>query len=486
MSLVIKIPRLRLNRFGVFCIRVYYTDHAGKTRETTFSLSTKHPQIARILALQFNQRYELLRAMKKPVLSDFQHLLKTEPSKFEIDLQRGILKTDGTLEDYERMNEALTTLKELQGTEPMQPQQVSKIVQKSKKFSEVVALYLEEKKFDNKPYTIKAKERTYTQFQSIFGDIEINLISKQELVSWKSGQLKQDIRATTINSKIGEINDLFTYAINNGYYTASDKTPTDGLKIGKSKNLKTAHESYEPFTNDELNLIFSDKYHQTYNNLNKPDYYFIPIMALYTGARREEIAGLKVEHIRDIDGICSIEIEEGKTANARRVIPIHPKLEKLGLLDYVEYIESIGEIYLFPHLKVNDNGRGKNTGRRFSDYLRDDLEITSSRKVFHSFRHTAITRFHTLNANPAHVLQIVGHSDEAKGVHFHTYTHDVGLKALKDTVDKLNYPIDTNTLKVEDPCFKGFIGKWQKQVAREKLRTERNERLLKKKLRTEF
>lgn len=54
--------------------------------------------------------------MKKRVLSDFQHLLKTEPSKFEIDLQRGTLKTDGAIEDYERMNEALTTLKELQGT----------------------------------------------------------------------------------------------------------------------------------------------------------------------------------------------------------------------------------------------------------------------------------------------------------------------------------------------------------------------------------
>lgn len=400
-------------------------------------------------------------SLNKPTLGQFAHLLEPEAKleKYKIDLKNGVFEAADEA-DHMRMMGALGVIHRTQSlTQNPSP---LPLVQKSKKISEVITLYSEEKEKDNNSNTIKDKRRTYQSLIELFGDLEINLFSKQELVSWKSTQLKQDIKATTINSKIGELNGLFEWALNNGFYTASDKNPCEGLKIGKASKLRATYESYEPFSNDELKAIFN---HQTYSTrLGKPDQYLIPLMALFTGARREELASLKAQNVRKIDDVWSIEIEEGKNANARRVVPIHEKLIELGFLEYAKKIQDKGHSYLFPYLVDGANGRGKNVGRQFSIYLRDDLKITNDRKVFHSFRHSFITRLHTINSNKAHVIQLVGHEDDS--VHFGTYTHDVGLKALQDTVNKLNYDIDFNCLKIPLKEFEAFIARWKKQDER--------------------
>ena len=41
--------------------------------------------------------------------------------------------------------------------------------------------------------SIKDKRRTYQSLIDLFGDLEIILFTKQELVAWKSTQLMQDI-----------------------------------------------------------------------------------------------------------------------------------------------------------------------------------------------------------------------------------------------------------------------------------------------------
>ncbi|WP_312528547.1 site-specific integrase [Comamonas sp.] len=471
----IKVPRLRTNRVGVYCLRVYTYDSTGKLRETQHSLNTKNPQVARLLALEFNKSFEQIRAMKKPTLQDFQHLLHDKPSsrRYEIDLSRGVMRTDGTAEDHQRMMEALKIRKELEEAVNAAPspshREAKKVVQKSKKFSEIVELYLIERTLDNNDDTRLAKKRTYDQFQELFNDLEINEFTKQEFVAWKSTQIVEKLKPQTINSKLGELNGLFEWALHNGYYTASNEAPTKDLKITSNKTI--VHESYEPFSNDDLTAIFSQEYK---NKFNKPDYYFMPLIALFTGARREEIASLKTKNILTIDGVDSIEIEKGKNNSARRVVPIHEKLIEMGFLNYHSYMLELGNEFLFPHLIDGKNGRGKNVGRQFSDYLRKNLKISNGRKVFHSFRHTVITRLHTLNSNPVHALQIVGHNDESSdSVHIKVYTHDVGLQALKATINNLSYKLDFEGIKISDTKFKEFFKKHHEKERRAAMRQER-------------
>ena len=462
---MIKVPRLKTNRHGVFCVRVYWRDDGGRLRESLHSLNTKNPTVARLLALAFNEAYERKRAMtEKPTLPRLDDLV----NKYKLDIARGVMEASDPT-DHALMMEAIKAYKELHGTLPplqeaMQagrsaaPAEAPKrLVGRSKPFSEVVALYLEEKKLDNNANTRKAKERTYTDFQTLFSDVDVNLLGKPELVQWKTNDIKRGLKAGSVNSRLGELNDLFNWAIQNGHYTAHPTSPAEGLRIGKNSKLAAKRESYEPFSNDELKAIFGAGYLKKFN---KPDFYWLPLVALFTGARREEIAALEAKDVKTVDGVPCLFIQKGKTADARRLVPLHPTLQALGFQDYAQQVQGMNEPFLFPHLVETANGKGKNAGRHFSNWL-EALGITDSRKVFHSFRHTLITRLHALHANPAHVMQIAGHAQEAQGVHFQTYTHDVGLMALAETLGKLAYPLEFDSLKLPDPTFKAFLNRWK-------------------------
>jgi integrase len=475
---VIKVPRLKTNRHGVFCIRIYWRDENKVLRECLHSLRTKDAGIARILALQFNEAYERKRHMsKKPLFPSIDELT----NKYELDMSRGVMKADGK-DDHALMMQAIEAYRATHGTNPplseamaygntvqaFTPPQSRQVI-KSMRFSEATAAYLEEKKHQNVAATILEKSRTYKDFVDIYGDLEINLISKAEIVQWKTADLKRGIKANRINKRLGQLNDFFHWAINHGHYTAHPTSPVEGLFIKGSGKLSAKTEHYEPFTNDDLKSIFNSDY---VNEMAKPDHYWIPIVAMFSGSRREEIASLKASNVKIVDGVACFQIEGGKTIDARRVVPIHPQLQKLGFMAYAEHVKAMGQTYLFPYLIDGANGRGKNAGRQFSKLL-DKRGFTDDRKVLHSFRHSVITRLHSTGANAAHVMQITGHKGEAgQTVHFGTYTHDVGLKALADTLEKLSYALDFEIIQAKDPAFKVFLNRWKLQEDRKaKLKT---------------
>ncbi len=464
---MIKVPRLRVNRHGVYGVRVYWRDETGNLRESLHSLGTKNAMVARLLALQFNEAFERKKAKysamtEKPKLPNLDEIVR----KYELDLSRGVMKSDGA-EDHARMMEAIATYKAIHGSMPplqeamnmgRQASTPPRIVAKSMPFSEATAAYLLEKRQDNAPQTILEKGRTYKDFMAIFGDLDLNLYNKAEIVQWKTADLKRGLGANRINKRLGQINDLFNWCIAHGHYTAHPTSPVEGLYISNKSKLAAQTESYEPFSNDELKAIFASTYAE---EMGKPDHYWLPVVALFSGARREEIASLKASNVKTIDGVDCFLIEGGKTADARRVVPVHPQLKALGFMDYALQVQSMGVEYLFPHLIDGANGRGKNAGRQFGILL-DKRNIKDDRKVFHSFRHTVITRLHATGANVAHVMQITGHRGEnTQGVHFQTYTHDMGLLALAETLEKLAYPLDCQAIKAKDPTFQAFLNRWK-------------------------
>ena len=116
---MIKVPRLKINRLGVYCLRVVWTDEAGKRRETSHSLRTKAPELARVLALQFNEAYERKRSQRRMTSKKPDHLPNFEDfaAKFELDLSRGVMKSDGP-EDFARMMQAVEAYKSIYGANP--------------------------------------------------------------------------------------------------------------------------------------------------------------------------------------------------------------------------------------------------------------------------------------------------------------------------------------------------------------------------------
>ena len=312
-----------------------------------------------------------------------------------------------------------------------------KLEQKSNKtFKQVYKLYLLEKKLDNSTKTLLEKESTFEEFLSFFVDSDFSTYGTQQATAFKSRLIANGLSALRINKKLSMLKDLFSYGINNNYYF--DKNPFENISISKKAKLKEQVKSYKEFSDFELKQIFDKNNYQEF--MNKPNYFWLPILALYTGARIEELASLKTNQIKQEEDIFFIELEKAKNFNSIRKIPIHQKLIELGFIKYFEKVKN--QVQLFPELKTGKNGFSKNCSRRFGLYL-DKLLIKDEQKVFHSFRSTFINRMTLLNTHPSILMAIVGHFEQSKldfsSPHFQTYQQEKPIKILKETIDRLSF-----------------------------------------------
>jgi integrase len=119
-----------------------------------------------------------------------------------------------------------------------------------------------------------------------------------------------------------------------------------------------------PFEPDELRTLFASP---VFTAGERPEArqgdvaFWLPVLALFTGARREELASLRVADISKDEptGHWTLAIRAEKKANkslktkgSARTIPVHPTLVHLGFLDLVEAARKRGEAS--PHCGGNE------------------------------------------------------------------------------------------------------------------------------------
>jgi integrase len=117
------------------------------------------------------------------------------------------------------------------------------------------------------------------------------------------------------------------------------------------------------------------------NIILKDGRYFMPILALYTGARMEELGGAKVADIKIHNGIFFLDLRYRllKTPASRRIIPLHPILtEDFKFLDFVDERRRAGDVYLFPEFDSGDIANGKLEGEEARE---EDFEDTDPHVV---------------------------------------------------------------------------------------------------------
>lgn len=434
-----RLPNVLKSRHGVYYVRTYRNGSEVRT-----SLRTKDWATAKLLALNFH----LGRAMSN--------------RKLDVEFPSGFKITNvHTADDYERLKELLANGDVKQFLElstariadvqahvcitphaapaaPSVPAAPPKA--KTKPFSEVVKLYLAEKKLDNTAKTLTEKLATYTEYQRLFGDVDLSALGNEASVSFKNRMVTNGANAPSINKKLSYLKDLFNYAINNKMYFEAN--PFDNLNISKKSKLRAATQSYREFTDADLKRIFETSQYVEY--MNEPDYHWVPFLGLYTGARIETLANLKVEQIQKDGDIWFLDIVKDKNANSIRQVPLHERIVESGFLKYVEAVKAAGHVQLFPHLKPGKNGYSRNCSRRFGQYL-DLVGIKELRKVFHSFRVTFINRITNTGVHPAIIMGLVGHYEQKRidfsSAHFQTYQKEKPLEILKAAIDRLEYDI---------------------------------------------
>ncbi|WP_417831897.1 tyrosine-type recombinase/integrase [Terasakiella sp.] len=167
-----------------------------------------------------------------------------------------------------------------------------------------------------------------------------------------------------------------------------------------------AVEARDPYEIHELKKIFNAPLYlgcisdeRQFNtpgpNIIKRNRYWMPLIALWTGMRLNEICQLRVGDIRTspkghpfIFVNEEFEDQKLKNKNSQREVPIHPELVKCGFLNFVQHQRNCGEELLFPELPVDKDGyRSNAVSDRYSTFL-TGVGIKRKGLTAHSFRHT--------------------------------------------------------------------------------------------------
>lgn len=196
------------------------------------------------------------------------------------------------------------------------------------------------------------------------------------------------IAPTTVNTYLQNLAAVFNWAVVEDYI---ERSPAQGMKLSADARVQR-----RGFTPEELDTLF--KATAPMATGEHPWRFWIPALALYSGARANELAGLRKADLVVVDGIqCMrfskydekgllIEGRDLKTPASERTVPIHTAVLEAGLMSYVATIPNETD-RLFPSLRPAAHGSfSHNLSRWFSKY-RHDLGLSDPATVFHSFRH---------------------------------------------------------------------------------------------------
>jgi len=232
------------------------------------------------------------------------------------------------------------------------------------------------------------------------------------------------------------------------------QVPSEGMKPLSQKVKAT--EARRSFTTAELKAIFNAplyrgcvddgrNYAKPGPNVIRRARFWFPLIGLYTGMRANEIAQLKVADLKPMKGegfYFDVNDQGGKkmkTQASRRAFPVHPELEKLGLLEYAEGIRKSGKKNLFPELKKGSYGYMSD---RIADWFSDGFLPKVVKKdgliSFHSFRHNFRDALRAAEA-PDFVLRELGGWTASKGVS-DNYGSGHKPEQLMEYVAKIAYP----------------------------------------------
>lgn len=256
----------------------------------------------------------------------------------------------------------------------------------------------------------------------------------------------------SVNKYLRYFSGLFNWAKDNRYIS---ENPFEGIQV-KAERKKDRRRDL--FTKEEVVKIIENLGDGTDKITKNKSNYWGALIAVYTGARRNEIAALLPDDVKQDKetGIWYFDItdEEGqgkklKTEAAKRIVPIHSRLLELDFLKFVEEARGMENKIkhkdglkprLLYHMTYTKNEKwGRELGRWFNEKYLVALELKTDKKMLHSLRHSLITFLSAAGVEGPHIKAIVGH--EGNDVTDGTYTHfgPEHLPAFKEAIEKLPY-----------------------------------------------
>lgn len=261
----------------------------------------------------------------------------------------------------------------------------------------------------------------------------VDQLTRKHFLSFKAKLIDEGQSAANIKQKLSRLRTLMQWAADNSYVASN---PAHGVTI---KDATAAKRKRVPFDLPALTAIFSSPVYARGERpirLRGEAGYWLPALALFTGARLEELGQLRSEDVferrySDAEGsqrsAWFIHIREDadaglrlKNAGSERRIPVHPELVRLGFLELVSSAKEENRQRLF-HLLKPDRKYGRLTGKwgeYWSIYRRKVCGVSDPRMVFHSFRHTFKDYSRLAGIAEGIQRQLMGHSGRDVADHY--------------------------------------------------------------------
>lgn len=219
---------------------------------------------------------------------------------------------------------------------------------------------------------------------------------------------------------------------------AIPSSPMKAFRKIKEDDTIDPEKAIRLFEDEDLRTIFNPTNFLPWAS-KKPQYWWAPMIGLFTAARVNEVCQLKLSDIIQERGVWCIAFRKTldkdlaadpkkkrrsrqsmKGAGCMRVIPIAQPLLDAGFLDFVEDMRATGHPRLFPLLSAGVNRTTGETNARYSqqfvvDFGRYLKDLGFEKGIgFHAFRHTLATELDFNDVPEKQIALVTGHTTDPR------------------------------------------------------------------------
>jgi len=271
---------------------------------------------------------------------------------------------------------------------------------------QAILAWLDEKRADSLR-TADAYDETLNDFRRTLQSAGLDLDSEPALVAplaqgWcrSSRRAGAEVTATTFNQRRSILSSFYKYAIT---YEVLAYNPMERVRRQKPGKKDAAH----PLSPGEVSAGLHKIDRSTPEGLR--DYALLSV-ALATGRRASEIAGLRYKHLHRGGNTCVVDFDrlKGKKTGTNRLAPNTTR----ALYAYLECVYP-GQLLTLPGdapvwVSFSDRNRGQAIGVRT---LSNICEMYLGTSKFHAARHTLAVTMHQKGAKITDISKALGHSD---------------------------------------------------------------------------
>jgi hypothetical protein len=158
-----------------------------------------------------------------------------------------------------------------------------------------------------KAKTLAEWNLTVRRFIKLNGDQPVRDIKRVHVIRLKDAMLAEGKAIGTVKKQLGALRTVLQWARDNDHIEVN---PADGVKPAAPK---VEREKRLPYDADDLNKIFASpvfrENHRPAGGAGEAAYW-LPLLALFTGARLEELGQLHCADLKESDGIHCLEISD--------------------------------------------------------------------------------------------------------------------------------------------------------------------------------